>query len=52
MARAGCHMGRVRRCLSRALTCGCMQRDAAHTVTLLQTLPGDFIVAFFAAVNS
>jgi hypothetical protein len=34
------------------LRCGCMQRDAAHTVTLLKTLPDDVFMAFLAAVSS
>ena len=29
--------------------CGCAQRDAAHTMALLQALPSDVVVALFAA---
>ncbi len=34
------------------LPCDRVQSDAGHTVALLQTLPADVFVAFFAAVSS
>jgi hypothetical protein len=34
------------------LRCDCVQRDAAHTVTLVQALPSDLFAALFAAMNS
>jgi hypothetical protein len=34
------------------LRCDYVQINAAHSVALLQTLPGDVFVAFFTAVSS
>jgi hypothetical protein len=34
------------------LRCDCVQRDAGHTVDLLQTLPGDVVVALFKTFSS
>jgi hypothetical protein len=34
------------------LPCDCVQRDAGHTMTLVQALPGDAVVALFAAMSA
>ena len=34
------------------LPCDCAQRDAGHTMALMQGLPGDAVVALFAAMSA